>query len=396
VKDCVVVGIDRGGNAEACAVLILRGDADAKSVVQRANESLVEFQRIRMWTVWPQADFPRTSTQKPRTNLIREFAQAQIAAGPARKDDEADSPLAELIERVAGRHVAELEADANLDSDLGLSSLDRVELMGALEDRYQITLSESSFSAARTVGDLERMLRGEAPQRVVYHYPRWTLSAPMRVIRVLAHYLLARPAMILLGWPRIEGRENLRGLNGPILVASNHVAEVDFAFILAALPARFRHRIAIATRGEALEALHSPAPERGFFLGGYDRLLWLLGTSLLNLFPLPREAGFRQSFAYAGEAVDRGYSVLVFPEGRHTPDGKVNSFRAGIGLLANNLDIPVVPMRIFGLFELKQAGRRFAAPWKIRVCIGRPMNFAPGTSAEQIAAEVQRAVEALT
>src|SRR5205085_2011719 len=82
---------------------------------------------------------------------------------------------------------------------------------------------------------------------------------------------------------------------------------------------------------------------------------------------LPREGGFRRSFAYAGEAVDRGYSVLVFPEGRHTTDGNMNPFRAGIGLLAQNLGIPVLPMRIDGLYEIKQAGKKFAAPYKISV-----------------------------
>jgi long-chain acyl-CoA synthetase len=122
---------------------------------------------------------------------------------------------------------------------------------------------------------------------------------------------------------------------------------------------------------------------------------WTLGVSLLNLFPLPREAGFRKSFAYAGEAVDHGYSVLVFPEGRHTADGKINPFRAGIGLLANNLGIPVFPMRILGLFEVKQAGRRFAAPKKICVRIGRPMTFPGDKDPGEIAKELQSAVEAL-
>ena len=98
---------------------------------------------------------------------------------------------------------------------------------------------------------------------------------------------------------------------------------------------------------------------------------------------------------YAGEAVDRGYSVLVFPEGRHTTDGKMNPFRAGIGLLAENLGIPVLPMRIDGLFEVKQAGRKFAKPWTISVHIGEPMKFAPGTDPQKIAAELQKAVEAL-
>src|ERR1035438_9233516 len=204
-----------------------------------------------------------------------------------------------------------------------------------------------------------------------------------------------RPAILLLGWPRIEGRAHLSGVKGPLLVVSNHVADVDPGFILTALPARLRHRLATATRGEALEALRTPAPDRGFLGRMCDRLQWMLGVSLLNLFPLPREAGFRRSFAYAGEAVDRGYSVLVFPEGRHTTDGKMCAFRAGVGLLAGNLGIPVLPMRIDGLFEVKNAGRRFAAPWKNSVRIGEPMRFMPGTDPQEIAAELQRAVEQL-
>jgi long-chain acyl-CoA synthetase len=204
-----------------------------------------------------------------------------------------------------------------------------------------------------------------------------------------------RPAILLLGWPRIEGREHLRGVNGPLLVVSNHVDDVDPGFILTALPARLRHRLATATGGEALEALRAPAPDRGWFGRIYDRMQWVLGVALLNLFPLPREAGFRRSFAYAGELVDRGYSVLVFPEGRHTTDGKMNLFRAGIGLLAENLGIPVLPMRIIGLFEVKQAGQKFAKPWTIRVRIGEPMKFPPGTDPQKIAAQLQNAVEVL-
>ena len=201
--------------------------------------------------------------------------------------------------------------------------------------------------------------------------------------------------MILLGWPRIEGRENLRGWNGPMLVVCNHITDVDVGFVQTALPARLRNHIATAAGGESLEALHTPAASRGWWLGIYDRLQWALGVSLLNLFPLPREAGFRQSFAYAGEAVDRGYSVLVFPEGRHTVDGKMNPFRTGIGLLANNLGIPVLPMRIRGLFEVKQAGKKFAPPWTISVRIGQPMKFPVGSPPERIAHELQSAVEAL-
>jgi long-chain acyl-CoA synthetase len=400
VKDCVVVGIERGGNAEPCAVVILREDGrdDARlaGVVERANQSLAEFQRMRMWVRWPQEDFPRTNTQKPRRNLIAEFAAGEIL-GTGAKDvaGAGESPVMELIGRITGRNVAGVKGEAALDSELGLSSLDRVELISALEDRYQLDLSETRFSSARTVRDVERLLSGETRARAEYHYPRWVLRWPVTWLRLLVHYLLGRPSMMLRGWPRIEGRENLRGWNGPLLVVCNHITDVDFAFVQAALPARLRNRIATATRGEDLEALRTPAASRGFFGRIYDRMVWVLGVSMLNLFPLPRDAGFRQSFAYAGEAVDRGYSVLVFPEGRHTVDGKMNPFRAGIGLLANNLGIPVLPMRIRGLFEVKQAGRKFAPPWKIGVRIGRPMNFAPGSDPGEIARKLQSAVEAL-
>lgn len=395
VKDCVVVGVDRGGNAEPCAVVILRDHGNMESVVKRANESLAEYQRMRLWMEWPGEDFPRTSTQKPKRNVIAEAVRRQLGQPGASATPADSGPLADLISRISGRSAGALRQDASLDSDLGLSSLDRVELLSALEDRYQVDLSETRFSTVRTVGDLEKMLRGDAVPTAGYHYPSWALRWPTTWIRFLAHYMLMRPAIFLLGWPRIEGREHLRGIKGPLLVIANHIGDVDPGFILTALPARFRHRAAIGTGGEALEALRTPGPERSFFARMYDRLQWFLGVSLLNLFPLPREAGFRRSFAYAGEAVDRGYSVLVFPEGRHTTTGTMNPFRSGVSLLAQNLAIPVLPMRIDGLFEIKQAGKRFAPPYKIRVRIGAPMTFKPGISAEKVAADLKRAVQEL-
>jgi long-chain acyl-CoA synthetase len=305
------------------------------------------------------------------------------------------SPLAALIGRITGRTPPPLSSTANLESDLNLSSLDRVELFSALEDRYQLDLSETRFAAASTVGDLERMLQGKLPARTPYHYPRWVQRWPVTWVRLAVHYLLLRPAVFILGWPHVEGRQNLRGVRAPVLVICNHIGDVDPGFVLTALPARLRHKLAIATGGEALEILRTPPATRSLVGRIYDRVRWTLGVSLLNLFPLPREAGFRESFAYAGESVDRGYSVLVFPEGRHTTDGKLLRFRSGIGLLANNLQIPIVPMRIDGLFELKQAEKKFARPGQVTVHIGVPLQFAPGSDPEQIARELQNKVEQL-
>ncbi len=394
VKDAVVVALPRNGNAEPCAAIILRNsDTDPEAVVKRANESLAEYQRMHTWIVWPEEDFPRTLTQKPLRNAIQQAVQAQLAQKPL--DQMPSSPLAELIARITKRLPSRLAPGANLESELNLGSLDRVELLSALEDRYQIDLSETRFAAVNTVGELERMLQGKLPPRTPYHYPRWVQRWPITWIRLAVHYLLLRPAVFLLGWPRVEGRQNLHGLRGPVLVICNHIGDVDPGFVLTALPARLRHKLAIATGGEALEILRTPPATRSFVGKAYDRVKWALGVSLLNLFPLPREAGFRESFAYAGESVDRGYSVLVFPEGRHTTNGKLLPFRAGIGLLANNLQIPVVPMRIDGLFEVKQAGRKFTRPGQIKVRIGAPVQFEPGSDAEWIARDLQRKMENL-
>jgi long-chain acyl-CoA synthetase len=394
IKDCVVIALPRDGNAEPCAVMILRdGGVDPEPMIQRANETLAEYQRVRNWFVWPEEDFPRTSTQKPRTSAIQQVVQARLRTKP--EGAAASSSVAELIARVKGKSTADLGQESNLETDLNLSSLDRVELLGALEDRYQMDLSETKFAALKTVGDLERMLQGQLPARVPYHYPPWVQRWPTTWVRLVIHYLLLRPVVFLLGWPRISGRENLRDIRGPVLVVCNHIDDVDVGFVQTALPACFRHRLATATGGEALEALRTPPAGRGLLGKMYDRLKWTLGVSLLNLFPLPREAGFRESFAFAGESVDRGYSILVFPEGHHTTDGKMRPFRAGVGLLANNLAVPVVPMRIDGLFELKKAKKKFAAPGTIKVKIGAPLRFPRNSPPEWIASELQRAVESL-
>ena len=395
MKDCVVVGIERDGNAEPCAVLILRETTDVESVVNRANQLLAEFQRMRLCMAWPDQDFPRTNTQKPKRNLIAEAARRHFLH--AGRSPVAGDTLTDVIQKITGRQFGasnESADHADLSSDLGLSSLDRVELMSALEDRYQIDLSETRFSSARTLGDVEKMLRGEV-RRAEYHYPAWVLGWPVTWIRWLALQFLMRPAMLLLGWPRVEGRENLRDWSGPLLVVCNHIGDIDVGFVQIALPPHFRNRLATATGGEALEALRTPGARRKLPARIYDRAQWVLGVSLLNLFPLPREAGFRHSFAYAGRAIDRGYSVLVFPEGRHTVDGKMNQFRSGIGLLTKNLGVPVLPMRIHGLFELKQAERKFAPPHKIKIRIGKPMTFSPDSDPESIAKDLQAAVEAL-
>jgi long-chain acyl-CoA synthetase len=166
----------------------------------------------------------------------------------------------------------------------------------------------------------------------------------------------------------------------------------DHALILAGLPIRLRHRLAIAMEGELLRQwLHPPA---GTSL--VTRMRWLAQYFLVNLFfhvfPLPKQSGFRRSFAYAGECIDRGESVLVFPEGTRAPRGQMHMghFKAGIGVLAQALNVPVVPVKLEGVYELKRRQQYFADSGMVRVIFGKPVTFPREADPTTITQELER------
>ena len=388
IRDCVVVGLEQGGNAEPVAALLLQDAADPNAVVGRANQHLAEFQRMRRWLVWPDQDFPRTPTQKPKLNLIQQAVQQQFSSTPASAGSQGG--LAELISRITGRSTGALAPDAKLEGDLNLSSMDRVELMSALEDRYQVDLGEANFAQVSTVGELERMLH--EPQRAQqsgYKYPRWAQHWPITWIRTFIYYLLTLPATLIMAHPKIVGREHLDDLNGPVLITCNHVTYIDLGFVLIAMPPHIRHKLAVGMLGERLWAMWRPPASMNLVARWWQQAGYYLVVALFNVFPLPQQSGVRESFAYAGESVDRGYSVVVFPEGRRTEDGKPSPFRSGVGMLAQKLDIPVVPLRIDGLYDMKLSGRKIARRGELRVMIGKPLRFDPETPAEEITRQLE-------
>ena len=393
VKDVVVLGIELDGNAEPCAVLLLDDPAiDPAPVVAAANKKLADFQRLRRWMVWPDPDFPRTPTQKPIGPRIRAAVEARF--GGTRAPDGADA-LTDMIARIKGIAPDSVPGSAALDRHLNMSSLDRVELMSALEERYQVDLSEVKFSDATTIGALQAVLRDPPKAPVELKYPRWPQNWFLTVIRTIVYYLAVWPATYILAAPRVRGRENLGGISGPALFVSNHVTYLDIGWVLAALPARFRHRLATAMRGERIATMLRPPPEMNILERFSERLSYFLVFAFFNVFPLPKETGFRRSFSFAGDLTDRGWNILIFPEGQTSQDGRIAPFRSGIGLLAQSLQIPVVPIRLDGLFELKRARRILAGPGKVQVTIGQPIQFSPEQDPGEIARELGRRVAEL-
>ncbi|HJT54837.1 MAG TPA: AMP-binding protein [Candidatus Angelobacter sp.] len=399
VRDCVVFGLARGGNAEPCAVLLLRNGDEASSVVAAANQSLADYQKIRCWLTWLDEDFPRTPTQKPKMEMIRRTAEQQLGEGSSARAiavaAEPPSSLAELIAGVAG-HKVQLKPGAHLENDLNMSSLERVELMAAVENRYQVDLSERDFSQVNTVADLENLLKkSPEPEQLDYPYARWAQRWPITWLRVLAFHLVTLPYIMVMARPKVIGRERLRGFAGPALIVSNHISQIDIGFLMAALPMRLRNHLAVAMQGELLRNMRHPPKEMFFLRRWREQVRYALIATFFNVFSLPQRAKYRESFRFAGEMADKGYNVVIFPEGKRTETGEMSSFRSGIGLLATQLNLPVIPMRIDGLFPFKIAKKHYAPPGAVQVRIGDPVRFEPDDDPEEIAKELQTKVATL-
>ena len=394
VKESAVVGVAIGSEERVHAVLVLDAGVDPDAVVRSANAELDDHQKIRRALVWPEPELPRTEgTRKLKRAAIRDWVKSGGAA--PRLVQAGSDALATLIAKYAGR--SDVSPQTTLE-ELGLSSLDRVELMVALEDAFHTHIDEGSFSEARDLGQLrslmERAATSEAPPSEPVEFPvwnRWWLARLVRRVNLSAWIL---PLARAFAWLRIEGLEHLQHLEGPVIFASNHQSFMDGPVIMAALPGRWRHAVAPAMGKEMFEAHFFPA-RHGRVAWFTNSLNYYLAVLLFNAFPLPqREAGARQTLRYIGELLAAGNSVLIFPEGRRSESGAIDVFRPGIGMIASRLGAPVVPVRIDGLQHVLSVGWHMARPGRVRVTFGAPLRLV-GEDYEALANKVELAVRAL-
>jgi len=395
VRGSAVVGAAIGTGAEerVHAVLVLEPGTDLDGIVREANARLADHQKIRRALIWPERALPTTEgTSKLKRAVVRDWVRRGSAP---RLTTEGSDRLASLVAKYAGRsHVA---ATATLD-ELGLSSLERVELMVALEDTFHTHIDEAAFSAAKDLGELRALLEHppptEASAREPVDFPSWNRTWPARLVRRVSLPLWMLPLTRLFAWIRVEGREHLRAVDRPVIFAANHQSHLDTPAILAALPAPLRYRLAPAMAKEFFKA--------HFFPGEYGRWAWFsnslnyyLAALFFNAFPLPqREAGARQTLRYIGEVLADGCSVLIFPEGKRTDTGAIDRFRPGIGMIASRLEVQVVPVRLEGLNRVLHHTWYMARPGRVRVAFGKPLHLS-GEDYESLAEQVEQAVRRL-
>jgi long-chain acyl-CoA synthetase len=374
-------------------VLVVAPGVDPDLVARAANATLEDHQKVRRAVLWPELELPRTEgTGKLKRAAIREWLRTGAAppAAPGGSDR-----LTDLVSKYAGR--ADLSPRTTLE-ELGLSSLERVELMVALEDAFQTHLDERAFSGGLDVAQLhtlvERASSGETPAAEPVDFPTWNRSLPARIVRRVNLPTWILPLARAFAWLRIDGIEHLQSIQGPVVFAANHQSHMDVPVILAALPARWRYRVAPAMAKEFFAAHFFPE-QHGGLARFTSSLNYYLAALVFNAFPLPqREAGARQTMRYVGNLLEEGYSVLIFPEGHITDGGEIDRFRPGVGMIASRLVVPVVPVRLEGLDRVLHHTWRMARPGHVRIAFGAPLALT-GDDYEALAKRVEDAVLAL-
>ncbi len=176
------------------------------------------------------------------------------------------------------------------------------------------------------------------------------------------------------------GVENMTG-TGPYIFAANHASHLDTPALLAALPLSLRLRVRVAAAADY------------FFT---QRWKGALISLLLNAFSFERKGpGTSASLAQAQQLLRTGHSLLIFPEGTRTLDGRVQHFKCGVGKLAQEGTARVIPVWIEGTYAALPKGARWPRCQRVVIHFGAPLSFTRDTAPPMIAAAIEQAVKTL-
>ncbi len=379
VGESAVVGRDR-----VHAVLVLQNSSDPNEIIRRANLQLEGHQKIRSFSIWPGDRLPRTEgTQKIKHLEIQSWVESGAPKIPAASR----GGVMELLQRYAPERT--ITPATTLD-ELGLSSLDRVELMVDLEQRYDTSIDESLLTGAQTVSALTEITAPPSPA----HIPTWSRLWPARLVRTAALNTLWLPLTRMFAHAHVGGLEHLASLESPVIFVSNHQSHLDTPLILSVLPRRFRQRTAVAMWKEYFDA-HFWPERHTRFEWFRESFIYCLVTLFFNTFPLPQtDIGARESLRYLGDLVSDDWSILYFPEGERTETGEIHAFQPGIGLIAGRLGVSVVPIRLRGVEKVLHRHAYWPRPGRVDIAFGSALRLREEDYAA-VAKRIENAVRAL-
>jgi long-chain acyl-CoA synthetase len=392
LTDATVVGWPLGSGLRVHAVLLLDDPALADDVVRTANARLAPHQQIRGTTVWPDPDLPRTHTLKVRkpdvlarlAGLEHPVAASSPAAAPVHGGVAvADvDPVTGIVASVAGLDPGAIAPTARLSNDLDLDSLRRVELLGVIEEELGIFVDDDALTPEATVADLVALVEAARGTKRDDRTWGWPLSPAVRAIGLAFQVLLMYPFVRVFYRVRTTGLERLANVEGPVLFTPNHCLHLDNAIILTRLPLGVRWKLSVAAAADTI----------------YDNpVQGVLASVIANAFPLQREGGVRKSLEMLGSRLDKGFNVLLYPEGRLTLGGPLQPFKAGAGLIAVEGATPVVPVKIqihsMSIVDTRRMPSRLRGD--VEFIVGDPIWFDADTDHATATTRLEAAVAAL-
>lgn len=325
---------------------------------------------------------PATRLGKLRRSMVREqYLKDGVPQAQQTGMDDADlfaDPVARNIlsclEPLSAKRI--ILPDDNLELDLGLDSLGRVEFVVGLEKAFGISLPESFGSEVFTVKDVVRRMQQLLAVGEVTPGARTRMSwaeilrqepseeAKASLVSKGGPFCTAgrRGLKVLLtavmhGYGRLEvqGRENLPS-KGPYIIAPNHVSLADAPAILAAIPW---------------------SVARQTFSLGHTTIFGGMITSriakLVHVIPVDMDSKLYSALQLSAYVLRQGRILLVFPEGGRSRDGGIKEFKKGVGIIAKELNVPLIPVAIQGTYEMMPTGRNFPRPGKVHVVFGKPV-----------------------
>lgn len=390
-----VVGLQRPGeDIQVHAVFLVKDKEQVAAIVRDTNVKLSAIQQIRGWSIWPDDEFPTTPTQKVKKRFVvdRLLTMGRVEQARSVVGDQAATRTLTDVERVitqvANLPPAAVHPAATLSADLGLDSLGRVDLLGAIEEELGAYVDEAALEANATVAELEQMVAAARDVKRDTGIYGWPLHPVVRSFGLLLQQTLIYPLVHIFYKVKITGEDKLQGLRGPVMFAPNHCLHWDNGIILMAIPLSWRWKLAVAAAADDVFG---------------NKLNGFASSILANAFPLAREGSIRRSLELLGARLDRQFSVLIYPEGKLTVGGPMQPFKSGTGLIAVEGATPVVPMKLrIGKVSVLDLHDRKWEParsngWRgdVEVVFGDPIYFPAGTPAGEATAKLQAAVAAL-
>lgn len=364
---------------------LLRFEIEGQSI------HLPPHKRVLGYDVWFEA-LPRTTTGKLKRHEIerrvrQKHRQHREDGGHAHALDSVDhwgddrhaSAVAGIIARRAKG--APVTPTANLELDLALDSMERVELIAELEQRFSVRVADERAHDILTVTQLIEAVRpGVETSGTVPAEESWAVilrDLPSDTDPALAPLLVRRHAVPLLFFltlrllrlvmPRIEvtGISHLPA-RGPYIISPNHQSYLDPFFLCSVLPYSIFKQLFFVGAAEYFETPVTAWLARQFKLVPVD--------PDANLIPAMKAGAF---------GLSRGQILVLFPEGERSIDGFVKRFKKGAPILSRHLPAPIVPVAIHGVFEVWPRNRRFnwhlllpGSRHRVRLAFGEPMQVA--------------------